>query len=448
MSATAPPGRDLRAILAERGFRRLLVARLTSQVADGWFQAALAGSLLFNPERQASPLAIATGFAILLLPYSVLGPFVGVFLDRWQRRTALYVANLVRAGLVVPAAIMLSRGHEDALFAIFALLVIAANRFFLAGLGASLPHVVQDPRLVTANAAATTLGTVAYAMGLGTAAAVLGTPLVGIDNRGYAAIALLGAAGYVTSALLLRALFTRTALGPDESERRTDLLLAAVVDVARGMVHGLRHLVQRRAAGYALLVQAGHRGLYGVLALATLLLFSRYFTGGDDGRSISGLGLVIASGGLGALVAAFVTPVATRRLPGWAWISVLLGGTGVVLVVLIPPFRAPLVLISTFLLNIASQGTKIVVDTALQHECDDAYRGRVFSLNDTAFNATFVGGLFVGATLLPSNGRSGPAVVVIALAYGLLATWYAVVGRRAAQPRTAVAQESRTISTR
>ena len=71
---------------APRGFLRLLAARLTSQVADGWFQAALAGNLLFSPERRAGSIAIAAGFAILLLPYSVLGPFVGVFLDHLHHR--------------------------------------------------------------------------------------------------------------------------------------------------------------------------------------------------------------------------------------------------------------------------------------------------------------------------------------------------------------------------
>jgi len=451
MSVTTPPRGELRTILAGPGFGRLLAARLTSQVADGWFQAGLAGSLLFNPERQASPVAIATGFAILLLPYSLLGPFVGVFLDRWQRRTSMWVANLIRASLVIGTAALLAGGSEGPAFAVLALLVIAANRFFLAGLGAALPHVVEDARLVTANAVATTLGTVAYALGLGTSALLLGTPLLNIDVRGYAVIALLGAAGYLASALLLRTLFTRTALGPDETARRTDAVLAAVADVARGMVGGLRHLTERPAAGYALLVQGAHRLLYGILALATLLLFSRHFTDGSDSRSVSSLGMVIAAGGLGALVAAFLTPIATRRMRGWAWITVLLGGTAVVLLVLAPTFRAPLLLVVTFLLNIASQGTKIVVDTTLQHECADAYRGRVFSVNDTAFNATFVSGLFLGAILLPPDGRSGAAVIAVAAGYGVLAAWYAMVGRRAAGPRVrpaAPVQPAGSISTR
>ena len=125
---------------------------MTSQISDGLFQAGLAGSILFNPNQKSSPVEIAMGFAVLLLPYSVLGPYVGVLLDRWDRRASLSVANLARAVLVLPAAALLWSGSQGLGFAFFALLVIAVNRFFLAGLSAALPRVVDDEKLVPANA--------------------------------------------------------------------------------------------------------------------------------------------------------------------------------------------------------------------------------------------------------------------------------------------------------
>lgn len=70
------------------GLGRLLAVRLTSQLTDGVFQAALIGGVLFNPERHADPLAAALGFAVLLVPYSVIGPFAGALLDRWDRRSS------------------------------------------------------------------------------------------------------------------------------------------------------------------------------------------------------------------------------------------------------------------------------------------------------------------------------------------------------------------------
>src|SRR5437879_9514670 len=70
-------------------FWRLLQLRMASQFGDGLFQAGMAGALLFNPDRAADPMAIARAFAVLFLPYSLLGPFAGALMDRWDRRLVL-----------------------------------------------------------------------------------------------------------------------------------------------------------------------------------------------------------------------------------------------------------------------------------------------------------------------------------------------------------------------
>lgn len=428
----AATGADLRGVLAVRGFRRLVTVRLVSQVCDGFFQAGLAGSVLFNPERQTGATAIALGFAVLLLPYSFVGPFVGVLLDRWSRRSVLFGANLLRAGLVVPAAALIWAGrNESPPFLLLALVIIAVNRFFLAGLSASLPHVVRPDRLVTANAVASTAGTVCYTLGLGLAALAV-NKLVGASYRGYAAVAAFAALGYLISSLTARFSFTRDALGPGPGERAPGTVAAAALDVARGMVAGVRHLLDRPSAAYLVAIQSGFRALYGLLSLLALLLYSHHPVGGSVSGALTGLGLLVAAGGTGALLSAFLTPVMTRRIGGWRWVALLLAATGVCVGVLGPSFR-PLPLAATvFVLNVTLQGVKIVVDASLQYECADDFRGRVFSVNDTTYNVLYVVGLFVGAAMLPPDGRSVPAVLVAAAGYLLLAVWYAVVSRRRA----------------
>ena len=76
---------------------RLLAVRWTSGATDGVFQSALASFVLFSPERQANALGAAIGFAVVLLPYSIVGPFVGTILDRVSRQRALFFANLARS---------------------------------------------------------------------------------------------------------------------------------------------------------------------------------------------------------------------------------------------------------------------------------------------------------------------------------------------------------------
>ncbi|MGZ4560781.1 MAG: hypothetical protein ACXVXJ_07385, partial [Mycobacteriaceae bacterium] len=83
------------------GLGKLVATRFAAQWGDGLFQAALGGAVLFNPERQADPAVVAAGLAVVLLPYSVIGPFAGALLDRWSRARVLVWANLLRAALIL-----------------------------------------------------------------------------------------------------------------------------------------------------------------------------------------------------------------------------------------------------------------------------------------------------------------------------------------------------------
>src|SRR5918999_3368516 len=150
--APAPSGPadrlGVRTLLGTPGCRRLLASRFAAQWGDGLFQAGLGGAVLFNPERQAQPAAVAAGLAVLLLPYSVVGPFAGALLDRWDRRRVLLVANLIRAVLVAAVAATVAAGLTGVPLYLGALAVAGVSRFVLAGLSAALPHVVARRHLV------------------------------------------------------------------------------------------------------------------------------------------------------------------------------------------------------------------------------------------------------------------------------------------------------------
>src|SRR3954465_4269179 len=190
-----------RHLVLRRDFRRLLGTRLLSQFGDGVFQAALAGTLLFNPQRATDPIDVAAGFAVLLLPYSLAGPFAGVWLDRWSRRQVLLRANLVRAVLVVGVAGLVLAGVGGTAFYVAGLAVFSANRFVLAALSAGLPHTVDEPSLVSANALSTTAGAVVTVLGGGAALGLL--QLTGTSNAGYAVLAVSAALPYVGAAAVV-----------------------------------------------------------------------------------------------------------------------------------------------------------------------------------------------------------------------------------------------------
>src|SRR5947199_2250090 len=97
----------IRELLGRHWFRWLFGTRLVAQCADGVFQASLASAVFFNPDHQTDPKQAAAGFVVLLLPYSLVGPFAGVFLDRWRRQRVLVIGNVVRSAFVVATAVLL-----------------------------------------------------------------------------------------------------------------------------------------------------------------------------------------------------------------------------------------------------------------------------------------------------------------------------------------------------
>lgn len=418
------------------GFRRLLVTRLGGQVGDGLFQASLAGAVLFSPEHQADATSIAAAFAVILLPYSVVGPLAGVLLDRWWRQRVLVWVNVVRALLVVGVAAEIAAGVAGPLFYASALVVISFNRFILAGLSAALPHVVPQRELVSANAVSTTLGTTATAVGLGIGVGVAG--LAGARNDSYALTAASALVLYLVAAAAARG-FGRTVLGPDDVERSHHETAA---DVVRGFADGARHLNQLPAARRALAMMGASRFCYGIGFVMTLLLFRyRLVDAGPFRAGLAGLGLVAAGVAAGGLAAAFVTPRATRTVGFVRWSTGLLVAAGVVQVALGLPYLTWTYVLGAFLLGFAAQGTKICVDTVLQRTVEDEYRGRVFSLYDTLLNVVTVVSAIAVAATLPADGYAPWVVVAIGAGYVLTGLVYLRAGVQANALRAGITSQ-------
>ena len=429
----------VRHLLRRGDFRQLLGTRLFAQFGDGVFQAALAGTVLFNPQRAADPVAVAAGFAILLLPYSLVGPFAGVWLDRWSRRQVLLWANVLRAGLVGVVAGLVFGGVQGTAFYAAGLAVFSVNRFVLAALSAGLPHTTDDASLVSANALSTTSGAVATVVGGGAAIGLL--QITGSSDGGYAGLALTAAVPYLAAAAMAAG-FGRDQLGPDSVVRSAALSARAI---GRGMVAGARHVLSLPPAAAALLAISLHRLGYGVLTLMTLLLYRNTFEPGVGvfPGGIVGLGEVVAAGAVGTLLAAALTPGVVRRIGKPRWITLLLVGAGVTQVGLGLPFVAPTIVLASLVLGFVAQAVKICVDTTLQESVEDDYRGRVFSVYDTLFNVTFVVALLAGAFLLPDSGVSYPLLVAVGVGYLAAAVCYARVTRGHAVAVTAPARIDR-----
>ncbi|MGW1890314.1 MFS transporter [Streptomyces sp. NPDC002004] len=423
-----PVVRDLRVLLRFQGFRRLLAVRLLSQCADGVYQVALATYVVFSPEKQASAAAIASAMAVLLLPYSLIGPFAGVLLDRWQRRQVFLYGNALRALLAAVTALLILNHVPDWLFYVSALCVTAVNRFVLAGLSAALPRVVDTERLVMANSVSPTAGTLAATAGGALAFAVR---LLGPDSD--AAVVLCGAVLYLCAGLAAVRI-PRELLGPDTALTHTPLA-SQLAGTARGLAAGVRHLVEpaRRPAAWALGAMTLMRFCYGALTVMVLMLCRYAWSSPSAGqagadRGLALLGLAVALSGAGFFAAAVVTPWAVGQWGPRGWIVVCAAAAAVLEPALALSFAQVPVMMAAFVLGLITQGAKIATDTVVQSSVDDGFRGRIFSLYDVLFNVAFVGAAAAAALMLPPDGQSAQLVLTVAVVYTAIAVSMARFG--------------------
>ncbi|GAA2898252.1 MFS transporter [Nonomuraea rubra] len=386
----------------------------------------MTGFAFFSPESQTTAFEVAAGLAVLLLPYSVLGPFVGVFIDRWSRRQILVVAPFIRGMLLLVAAGLVAADVPDPWFYGAALAVLGVNRFFLAALGASLPHVVPPERLISANAVVPTSGTVATFVGAGLG--FLLREIFGGTDFGVALLLVTSGVVFTMSALVARTM-DRQLLGPWADPNRPQAR-QALRNVVTGLADGAKHLVGHRVAAATMGAMATHRFLFGMCTALGIILYRYYFTGGDADAALRGVSLVVVAAGVGTALAVVITPYATERFGIERWVQIALVAAGVLTAALVLPFQEWGLPVAGFVLGLAGQSVKICADTTVQRDVEDIYRGRAFSIYDMLFNGMYVLAAALSAAILPANGKSYLAVVIISVGYPVAALAYRMITTR------------------
>ncbi len=416
---------DLRTVLAERGFRRLFATRLVSQAGDGIVTAGVGTYVFFNASSFPSPAAGAAAFTVLYLPYSLIGPFAGVFIDRWSRRQILVWSAVLRSAFVALTAVLMALGNRGVPLYVAVLLVLGVNRFFLSSLSAALPHVVAEDELVMANSVSPTVGGIMASIGGGVALGL--NVATGNTERG-AAITLLAGGGCYVAASLIAATMRRDLLGPvREPGQPSGRLVSELASVAAGLADGARYVIRRRGPAAALGATGGFSFLFGPLFLMSILLYRNYFYSARVTVAEGHIGGLLIASAIGYACAALITPPMTKRLSKSAWITMLLAASAVVTATLGETFVQVAYLGVGFCLYLCRQGVAICATTILQEEVDDAYRGRVFAFYDMMFNVTFVAGAALSAAFLPDNGHSPVVLGLVAAGYAILAAAYWLV---------------------
>ena len=397
---------------------RLLGVRWSGQATDGLFQSALASFVLFSPERQADALSAAVAFAVVLLPYSLVGPFVGTILDRVSRQRALLFSNLARAANLLVVAWLVFTGQTGVELTIFVLIAFGINRLILAGLSAGLPLIIESKSLISANALAVTGGSVLVVLGGGLGVAIRNL----FDNLAVAdhadAIMVLVAAGGYLSAALFTLRVGKKEIGPLPHEVKE----ASFKEGINEMREGFAFLRTHQDAIRGILATAVQRGGITALTLTALLLERNTFNSPSNPEAgLAGFGIVLTIAGVGITLGALTAPYGVARFGRQRWIkwSLLVGSGGPIFLVISQTEIA--LALTGFFVALCGQNVKVTNDALVQSKIDDYYRGRVFAVYDVLVNAAIVSGGLIAALMLPTSGVTPWVPALVSASYLLVA---------------------------
>jgi MFS family permease len=380
----------------------LFAIRLISQSGDGLFQVALISSIVFNPEQQNTILGFAIATLVVSLPFSILGPFTGVFIDRWSRRRILVVAPWLRV-----AAVWLVLFEPEAAAVLFfggALWVLSVNRFYLATAVAVVPRLVPTEDLLMANSIATVGGTVALLAGVfvgGWMADLLGDPLV---------VALAGAEWIIASMIASR---IRNPLVPHHMPE------APVGDeirrVLREFADGITRLARTpRALGPITTITLDQVG-QGIVLVLSLFVFRDLFK-----ENVGSFANLIGAGGVGVLLGILTVGKLEERFAKERIVALAFVVGGLVLIVVSTHIAGWSVLLAAFAVGLTFAWKKIPVDTMVQEAIPDGYRGRVFAVYDVFYNLSRVVAAFLAIPMLNAF-REGWSVAIVGIVFLLWA---------------------------
>ena len=404
--------------MIDRRLRPLLRTRWTGQFTDGIFQSALASFVLFSPERQASAINAAVAFAVVLLPYSVVGPMVGTLLDRFSRQRAVLFSNLTRSATLIFIALLIFQGHTGVELTIFVLVAFGVNRLILAGLSAGLPLVAPKESLIAANALAVTGGSVWVVLGGGMGLLIrrFTDALTTADHAdGFLIIA--AALGYLIAALFA-SMMKKSEIGPAPHQFRKASLAEGFIEVREGF----KFLAIHQDAARGIIATAIHRGGITALTLTAMLLERNTFNDpANSDAGLAGLSIALSCAAIGFTIGALIAPIGVRWTGRHRWMRLSMFAASAGTMILVIDRNQILLCAAAFTTGLFGQSVKVTNDALVQSKISDEFRGRVFAVYDVVVNASIVSFAIAAALLLPQSGDSWLVPSLVAATYFLIA---------------------------
>ncbi|MGA8988641.1 MFS transporter [Aeromicrobium sp.] len=353
--------------------------------------------------------AVGVWTAVRLSLMALTAPVASTVADRFPRKSVMIAADLLRATLVLAAAICLIADSPAAPIFILATLTSLMGTPFRCAQRALMPRLARTPEELTAsNGASSTIESLSFFVG-----PALGALLISVTN--IQTVFLLNVVTFAWSTLLVMGVSVR------EEDRPADTPVEAEPEDESFFVevtHGFRSIAADRDLTVVVLLVAAQTIVAGASAVFLVVMAVDILDIGAEGvgylDSVLGIGAII--GGLIAIARAGRHRLATDMTSG-----VVLWSLPLMLVTVWP---SPVtVFAAVALLGLANPLVDVNLDTIIQRLTPDAVMGRVFG----ALEACLIGTMALGSFLMPlllsfmslraSVGVIGLGVAAIALPF-------------------------------
>ncbi len=386
-------------------FRRLWLGQVVSVVGDKIHTIAMA---MMVYAITGSMLQMGVMLGVTLLPAALFGLPAGVYVDRWDRRTTMIVADIIRAVVVVSIPYVVGFGIGWAY--VLAFIASTVSLFFVPAKRSLIPDIVSPNQLMAANSLDNGSEAVAEIVGLALGAAV-------VASVGYSWAFTIDGITFLISAGCIALIRYRKPFDPLFSEEHD--LLAETLEGVRAIWASdvLRPLTGVYVASATFAAAS--------IAVCYALALQRFDAGAP------GIALLDGASAVGMLVGAVLVG---RAGPGRAGAKFLAGmalfGFVFSLVALASNLWSAMVLLTAA--GIANMFFFIPATTLFQTRSAASVRGRVMAANTTATRIAMVLGI-VAAGAVADKVPLNTVIVVIGFAAILAAAfgWTSVALRKA-----------------
>jgi MFS family permease len=356
------------AALRQRNFALLWFGQLISLLGDWILFVALP---FYIYTLTGSTLATGIMFMVQTLPRLFLGSVAGVFVDRWNRRRTMYIADLLQALVLLPLLLVHSSQWVWIIY-VFAFVESCISQFFIPAKGAIIPHLVDEEHLVAANSLNSSSEQLTRLVGPVVGGALFA--LLGING-----VALADSASFLISALMIILVVLPRTETQEEQPSITGSLSPATSAaitfeaVWREWLAGLA-LVRKERLVMAIFAAMGVAMIGEGLIEVLFVPFVKNVMHGNA----EVLGWVLTSQAIGGIAGSFLLSSASKKIPPRLLVAASGCALGILLFFIINFPALGIVLTLLAIAGLPVIGFYINLYTLLQVAVEDRYRGRIF----------------------------------------------------------------------